>query len=90
MDLCTHPAFQNVDQEFLHTLQQTLDSVSIKSEIEMIGTLMVLSNEAKNKNIQITPPMQSAIFEYLKNCIPDNKRKQFEALVTMLTSQMYS
>ncbi|MDF2595705.1 MAG: hypothetical protein K0R69_2046 [Clostridia bacterium] len=88
MDLTKHPAFAEVDKNFMSTLQSTINSLSSKSDIEVIGTLMAISNEAKKRNINFTPDMQAALLGYLKTRIPANKRSQFEALITMLTSQM--
>jgi len=88
MDLSKHPAFEGVDKDFLATLQGTINSLSYKSDIEIIGTLMAVSNEAKKKNVNFTPTMQAALLDYLKMRIPVNKRAQFEVLVSMLTSKM--
>ena len=88
MDLTKHPAFAGVDQDFLSTLQGTINSLSYKSDIEIIGTLMGISNEAKKKNVNFTPEMQAALLDYLKKRIPVNKRAQFEVFVSMLTSKM--
>ncbi|MDF2612983.1 MAG: hypothetical protein K0S71_769 [Clostridia bacterium] len=88
MDLIKHPAFEGVDKDFLSTLQNTINSMSYKSDIEIIGTLMAISNEAKKKNVNFTPDMQVALLDYLKMHIPANKRAQFEAFVSMLTAKM--
>lgn len=88
MDLMKHPAFEGVDREFLATLQGIINSLSQKSDIEIIGTLMAISNEAKKKDINFTPAMQTALLNYLKKRIPVNKRAQFEVFVSMLTSKM--
>lgn len=88
MDLAKHPAFEGVDKDFLATLQSTINSLSYKSDIEIIGTLMAISNEAKKKNVNFTQDMQVALLDYLKMRIPPNKRAQFEALVSMLTAKM--
>ncbi|WP_070000825.1 hypothetical protein [Cellulosilyticum sp. I15G10I2] len=88
MDLMNHPAFKGVDQGFLSTLQGTINSLSYKSDIEIIGTLMAVSNEAKKKNVNFTPDMQAALLDHLKSRIPVNKRAQFEAFVSLMTSKM--
>ena len=53
MDLLTHPAFSNADQEFLVYLQKTLSSLTYKSDIEVIATLMAISNEANKKILNL-------------------------------------
>lgn len=88
MDLIKHPAFYEVDQEFLGNLQGILGNLKGKSEIEIIATLMAVSNEAKKKNVTFTPEMQSALLDYLKTMIPVNKRAQFEAFVSVLAAKM--
>lgn len=86
MDLAQHPAFIGVDSEFLISLQKTLSTLTYKSDIEVIGTLMAISNEANKKNVQFTSDMQLALLEYLKSRLPVNKRGQFEAMIKMLAS----
>ena len=86
MDLLTHPAFSNADQEFLVYLQKTLSSLTYKSDIEVIATLMAISNEANKKNIKFIPEMQLVLLEYFKNRLPLNKRHQFEAMIKTFTS----
>ncbi len=88
MDLMKHPAFKDVDQSFVSTLQGTVNSLSAKSDMEIIGTLMAISNEAKKKNVNFTPDMQAALLNHLKTRIPANKRAQFEAFVSLITSKM--
>lgn len=49
MDLVNHPAFANTDKSFLIYLQKTLSTLTYKSDIEVIATLMAISNEASKK-----------------------------------------
>nr|WP_302598637.1 hypothetical protein [uncultured Cellulosilyticum sp.] len=88
MDLLNHPAFANADKSFLIYLQKTLNTLTYKSDIEVIATLMAISNEANKKNVQFTPEMQIALLEYLKGRLPVNKRHQFEAMIKTFTSAM--
>ncbi len=88
MNLVTHPAFSHIDPSFLQTLQKTIDYTNGKSEIEMLGTLMAISNEAKKKNIRFTSEMQSALLDCLKSRLPVTKRKQFDAFLTTFLSTM--
>lgn len=88
MDLVNHPAFANADKSFLTYLQNTLTSLTYKSDIEVIATLMAISNEAHKKNVQFTPEMQVALLDYLKKRLPANKRHQFEAMIKTFTSVM--
>lgn len=88
MDLVNHPAFASTDKSFLIYLQKTLSSLTYKSDIEVIATLMAISNEANKKNVQFTPDMQVALLEYLKNRLPINKRHQFEAMIKTFTASM--
>lgn len=87
MDLMHHPAFADVDQDFVTGLQKTLNSISYKSDVEVIGLLMAISNDANRRNIKFTPDMQVALLEYLKSRLPVNKRGQFESLIKMLVSK---
>ncbi len=88
MDLVNHPAFASTDKSFLIYLQKTLSSLTYKSDIEVIATLMAISNEANKKNVQFTPDMQVALLEYLKIRLPINKRHQFEAMIKTFTASM--
>ena len=88
MDLISHPAFAHADKDFLIYLQKTLSTLTYKSDIEVIGTLMAITNEATKKNIQFTPEMQIVLLEYLKNRLPLNKRHQFDAIIKTFTSTM--
>jgi len=88
MNLIKHPAFADVNPEFLASLQNTIDTASKKGDLEMVGTLMAISNEAKKKNIHFTPAMQVALLEYLKSKIPANKHSQFDAFLSMVLSKM--
>jgi len=88
MDLRKHPAFKDVDRDFLTTLQGTINSSSSKSDIEVFGTIMAISNEAKKKNINFTPEMQGALLENLKTRIPANKHAQFDAFISLIISKM--
>lgn len=87
MDLAKHPAFAGVSPDFVHTLQQTLDSTKCKSPIEVLGLLMAVSNEANRLNIPLTAEMQQALLEYFKMQLPKNQRGQFEAVIKMLSSK---
>ncbi|WP_054741213.1 hypothetical protein [Cellulosilyticum ruminicola] len=88
MDLVNHPAFANTDKSFLIYLQKTLSTLTYKSDIEVIATLMAISNEASKKNVHFTPDMQVALLEYLKSRLPVNKRHQFEAMIKTFTTSM--
>ena len=90
MDLVTHPAFADADKDFLVYLQQTLSTLTYKSEMEVIATLMAITNQAKTKNIKFTPEMQVVLLEYLKKRLPLNKRHQFEAIIKTFTSVMHT
>ncbi|WP_410497191.1 hypothetical protein QTL86_10845 [Cellulosilyticum sp. ST5] len=87
MKLSENPAFQGVDQDFVSRLETILSSANYKSNVEVLGLLMAISNEANQKNIPFTPEMQLAILQYFKNQLPKNQRGQFDALVKMLSSK---
>lgn len=88
MNLSEHPAFAGIDQDFVTSLQKTINALSYKSDMEVIATLMSISNEANKKGIKFTSDMQLALLEHLKKRLPINKRSQFEAMIKMLSSKV--
>lgn len=88
MKLSEHPAFKSVDSGFVSHLEHTINSLSGKTDIELIGSLMSIANEAKKRNVTLTSDMQLAFMEYLKQKLPHSKRNKFDALINMMSSQL--
>ena len=87
MKISESPAFKNVDPEFVTHLENTLATANNKNSVEVLGLLMAISNEANQKNIPLTPEMQSTLLQYFKNQLPKNQRGQFEAILKMFTAK---
>lgn len=88
MKLSEDPAFRNVDPDFVTHLEHTINSLRGKTDIELIGSLMTIANEAKKRNVTLTPQMQVALMDYLKQKLPPSKRSKFDALIQMMSSQL--
>ncbi len=88
MKLSEHPSFKSVDPSFINHLEQTISSLTGKTDIELIGSLMSIANEAKKRNITLTPDMQVAFMEFLKQKLPQSKKAKFDALINMMSSQL--
>lgn len=83
-----HPAFEGLDKNFLISIDRTLRSVSGKDPTQVIAAIMAISNEAKRYNVQMTPERQQALMIHLRNCLPANKRTQFDAFLRMMMQNM--
>ena len=83
-----HPAFNGIDKNFLLNVDRTLRNVSGKDPTEVLAAVMAISNEAKRYNVQMTPERQQALMMHLRNCLPVNKRTQFDALLRMMMSNL--
>lgn len=76
--------FKGLDPEFLEKVQTTLGSVSGKSDVEVIGTFMALSNEANQRGIKMNPAQQKALVLFLRDTLPTEKRSKFDLIISMM------
>ena len=83
-----HPAVDGSDKNFLLNVDRTLRNISGKDPTEVLAAIMAISNEAKRYNVQMTPERQQALMMHLRNCLPANKRTQFDSLLRMMMSNM--
>lgn len=84
MRLSEHPAFSQVDVQFMNRIQKVLDTGTYKNGMEAIQKLMTISQEIERNQITFTPEMQSVLLEYFKNRLPKNQRSQFGAILSMV------
>lgn len=76
--------FGSVDPSFLEKVDRTIKSMNGKSDIEIIGTFMALSNEAKQRGIVMSSEQQKALVLFLRNTLPPEKRQKFDSIVSMM------
>lgn len=77
--------FSSLDPSFLEKLQTTINSMKGKSEIEIIGTFMALSNEAKQRGIVMNSEQQKALILFLRDSLPPEKRQKFDVFISMMS-----
>ena len=83
-DLFKNDIFNDLDPAFLEKLQLTLRSMNGKSDIEVIGTFMALSNEANDRGIQMNAEQQKALVLFLRDSLPPEKRQKFDSIISLL------
>ena len=89
MALYDHPAFQGINKDFLIYMDKTLQSVSkSKDSTAILAAIMAISNEAKRYNVSLTPERQKVLIMQLRNGLPQNKRAQFDAFISMLQNKL--
>ena len=76
--------FKNIDPDFLEKVKATFDNMKGKSDIEMIGTFMALSNEATQRGIQLSSGQQKALVLFLRDTLPPEKRQKFDLFTSMM------
>lgn len=76
--------FNSLDPAFLAKLETTINSMNGKSEVEIIGTFMALSNEAKKREIVMNSEQQKALILFLRDSLPPEKRQKFDLFVSMM------
>lgn len=89
MNLCEHPAFKNIDPNFVRHIENTLAHSSSKSSIEVLGLLMAINNEASKRNINFTPEMQDVLLQFFKSTLPRHQRAQFDAILKTLSNNKH-
>ncbi len=83
-DIFNNPVFQDIDPDFLEKVKRTLSNMKGKSDIEMIGTFMALSNEATERGIILTSAQQKALILFLRDSLPPEKRQKFDLVISMM------
>ena len=76
--------FNNIDPDFIQTIKTTLGSLKGKSDVEVIGTFMALSNEANKRGIQLNSEQQKALVLFLRDSLPPEKRQKFDLVISMM------
>lgn len=76
--------FNDVDPDFIEKIKSTLNSLNGKSDVEVIGTFMALSNEANKRGIQLNSEQQKALVLFLRDTLPPEKRQKFDLVVSMM------
>lgn len=76
--------FSSIDPSFLEKIDTTINSMNGKSDIEIIGTFMALSNEAKQRGIVMNSEQQKALILFLRDTLPPEKRQKFDSIVSMI------
>lgn len=83
-DIFKSDVFSSLDPSFLEKIETTINSMSGKSDVEIIGTFMALSNEAKQRGIVMNPEQQKALILFLRDTLPPEKRQKFDLVVSMM------
>ena len=76
--------FKGLDPIFLEKIQTTINTMSGKSDIEMIGTFMALSNEATQRGVELSSEQQKALILFLRDTLPPEKRQKFDLIISMM------
>lgn len=76
--------FKGLDPSFLEKFQTTINAMKGKSDLEMIGTFMALSNEADARGIKMNAEQQKALVLFLRDSLPPEKRPKFDLIVSMM------
>lgn len=76
--------FKSLDPSFLEKLETTINSMNGKSDVEVIGTFMALSNEAKQRGIVLNSEQQKALILFLRDSLPPEKRPKFDLIISMM------
>ncbi len=76
--------FSSLDPTFLEKIDTTIKSMNGKSDVEIIGTFMALSNEAKQRGIVMNSEQQKALILFLRDTLPPEKRQKFDSIVSMM------
>lgn len=77
--------FSSLDPSFVAKLESTIKSMKGKSEVEIIGTFMALSNEAKTRGIVMNGDQQKALILFLRDSLPPEKRQKFDVFISMMS-----
>ena len=83
-NILTSDLFKDIDPSFLEKIDYTINSMSGKNDIEVIGTFMALSNEANARGIKINPEQQKALILFLRDSLPPEKRQKFDLIISMM------
>lgn len=83
-NILTSDLFKDIDPSFLEKIDHTINSISGKNDIEVIGTFMALSNEANERGIKINPEQQKALILFLRDSLPPEKRQKFDLIISMM------
>lgn len=76
--------FSSLDPSFIEKLETTIGAMNGKSDVEIIGTFMALSNEAKQTGIVMNSEQQKALVLFLRDTLPPEKRQKFDLIVSMM------
>lgn len=76
--------FEGLDRDFLEKVQTTISSMNGKSDVEIIGTFMALSNEASDRGIKMNSEQQKALILFLRDALPPEKRQKFDLFISMM------
>lgn len=75
--------FKDIDPDFLNKIEKTIASMNGKSDIEVIGTFMALSNEASKRGISLNSEQQKTLILFLRDSLHIEKRPKFDSIVAM-------
>ncbi|WP_058486245.1 hypothetical protein [Defluviitalea phaphyphila] len=75
---------KNLDPEMIKETQEVINNLKGKSNQEIMEELIKLSNQKKQSGKKLTKEQSAAILQAMKECLPPNKRKQFEAMVKLM------
>ena len=83
-DILKSDLFSNIDPSFIEKIDSTINNINGKSDIEVIGTFMALSNEATQRGISMSSEQQKALILFLRDSLPSEKRQKFDLIISMM------
>ncbi|NLK97564.1 hypothetical protein [Defluviitalea saccharophila] len=73
-----------LDPEMIKEAKAVMEGLKGKSDQEILESLVKLAAQKKQSNKKLTKEQSAAILEAMKETLPPNQRKKFEALLQMM------
>lgn len=73
-----------LDPEMIKEAKAVMEGLKGKSDQEILESLVKLAAQKKRSNKKLTKEQSAAILEAMKETLPPNQRKKFEALLQMM------
>ncbi|NLK20679.1 MAG: hypothetical protein GX308_01050 [Epulopiscium sp.] len=70
-----------LDPDMLQEVNDVMNNLKGKSEVEVLETLIKLSAQKKNSGKKLTKEQNKALLEAMRESLPFNQRKKFDALL---------
>ncbi|HHW67608.1 MAG: hypothetical protein PWP07_1154 [Epulopiscium sp.] len=73
-----------LDPDMVKEVKEVMESLKGKSEQEILESLVKLAAQKRKSNKKLTKEQSTAILQAMKEALPPNQRKKFEALLQMM------